>query len=178
MLGLMQDRPLLISAILEHAARHHPASKIVSARADGSLARHTWPQVAARAAQLAHALAARGVGQGERIATLAWNDHRHLEAYYGISSMGAVLHTVNPRLFPDQIAFILADAQDTHLLVDPTLLPVLEGLADRLPPSLRARMAEQGVSVQTGDAAMLRDLLARETESWGRLIREAGIKPD
>ena len=79
-------------------------------------------------AKLAHALAARGVAQGERIATLAWNEHRHLEAYYGISSMGAVLHTVNPRLFPDQIAFILKDAQDTHLLVDPTLLPVLDAI--------------------------------------------------
>ena len=146
MFGLMQDRPLLISSILEHAARNHPASKIVSARPDGSLARHTWPEIAGRAAQLAHALAARGVRQGERIATLAWNEHRHLEAYYGISCMGAVLHTVNPRLFPGQIAFILADAQDTHLLVDPTLLPVLEGLADRLPPSLRAVvvMGEEG----------------------------------
>ena len=91
-----------------------------------------------RRAAIAHALAARGVERGERIATLAWNDHRHLEAYYGVSCMGAVLHTVNPRLFPDQIAFILADAQDTHLFVDPTLLPVVEGLADRLPPSLRA----------------------------------------
>jgi fatty-acyl-CoA synthase len=164
MLGLMQDRPLLISAILEHAARHHPASKIVSARADGSLARHTWPQVAARAAQLAHALAARGVGQGERIATLAWNDHRHLEAYYGISSMGAVLHTVNPRLFPDQIAFILADAQDTHLLVDPTLLPVLEGLADRLPPSLRA-VVVMGEEAQLPAASKLAgrvEMLAQE----------------
>ena len=138
MQGLMQDRPLLISSILEHAARNHPGSRIVSARPDGTLARHTWPEVAARAARLAHALAKRGVGQGERIATLAWNEHRHLEAYYGVSSMGAVLHTVNPRLFPDQIAFILADAEDTHLLVDPTLLPVVEGLADRLPPSLRA----------------------------------------
>ncbi|MBX6745917.1 MAG: AMP-binding protein, partial [Acetobacteraceae bacterium] len=112
MQGLMQDRPLLISAILEHAARNHPASKVVSARPDGTLAHHTWPEIAARAAQLAHALTGRGVRQGERIATLAWNEHRHLEAYYGISSMGAVLHTVNPRLFPDQIAFILADAQD------------------------------------------------------------------
>jgi 3-(methylthio)propionyl---CoA ligase len=138
MQGLMQDRPLLISSILEHAARNHPGSRIVSARPDGTLARHTWPEVAARAARLAHALAKRGVGQGERIATLAWNEHRHLEAYYGVSSMGAVLHTVNPRLFPDQIAYILADAEDTHLLVDPTLLPVVEGLADRLPPSLRA----------------------------------------
>ena len=138
MLGLMQDRPLLISSLLEHAARNHPKSKIVSARADGSLARHTWPEIAGRAAQLAHALAARGVQQGERIGTLAWNEHRHLEAYYGISSMGAVLHTLNPRLFPDQLVFILADAGDTHLLVDPTLWPVVEGIADRLPPALRA----------------------------------------
>ena len=146
MLGLMQDRPLLISSLLEHAARNHPKSKIVSARPDGTLVRHTWPEIAARAAQLAHALAARGVAQGERIATLAWNEHRHLEAYYGISSMGAVLHTVNPRLFPDQLAFILADAQDTHLLVDPTLWPVVESLAERLPPSLRAVivMGEEG----------------------------------
>ena len=137
MLGLMQDRPLLISAILEHAARNHGGAKIVSARADGSLVRHSWPEVAARAAQLAHALAARGVRQGERIATLAWNDHRHLEIYYGVSSMGAVMHTVNPRLFPDQIAFILKDAEDTHLFVDPTLVKGAEALADKLPPSLK-----------------------------------------
>jgi fatty-acyl-CoA synthase len=138
MLGLMQDRPLLISAILEHAARNHPGAKIVSARPDGSLVRHTWPAVAARAAQLAHALKARGVAEGERIATLAWNEHRHLEVYYGVSSMGAVLHTVNPRLFPDQIGFILKDAADTHLFIDPTLLPAAAGFADKLPPSLRA----------------------------------------
>ncbi|NOG72779.1 long-chain-fatty-acid--CoA ligase [Roseicella sp. DB1501] len=137
MLGLMQDRPLLISAILEHAARNHGGAKIVSARADGSLVRHSWPEVAARAAQLAHALAARGVRQGERIATLAWNDHRHLEIYYGVSSMGAVMHTMNPRLFPDQIAFILKDAEDTHLFVDPTLVKGAEALADKLPPSLK-----------------------------------------
>ena len=76
MLGLMQDRPLLISSILEHAARNHAGAKIVSARPDGSLVRHTWPEIAARAAQLAHALTARGVQRGERIATLAWNGHR------------------------------------------------------------------------------------------------------
>ncbi|MDB5372302.1 MAG: AMP-binding enzyme family protein [Belnapia sp.] len=138
MLGLMQDRPLLISSLLDHAARNHTGAKIVSARPDGSLVRHTWPEIAARAAQLAHALTARGVQRGERIATLAWNEHHHLEAYYGISAMGAVLHTVNPRLFPNQIAYILADAEDTHLLVDPTLLAGAEALADQLPPSLRA----------------------------------------
>jgi len=165
MQGLMQDRPLLISAILEHAARNHPAAKIVSARPDGSLVRHSWPEIAARAAQLAHALARRGVQQGERIATLAWNEHRHLEAYYGISSMGAVLHTVNPRLFSDQIAFILSDAQDTHLLVDPTLLPVVEKLADKLPSSLRAVIV-MGEESQIPAESALRgkvELLAQET---------------
>ncbi|RYI99673.1 MAG: fatty-acid--CoA ligase [Acetobacteraceae bacterium] len=134
----MQDRPLLISSLLDHAARNHAGAKIVSARPDGSLVRHTWPEIAARAAQLAHALTARGVQRGERIATLAWNEHHHLEAYYGISAMGAVLHTVNARLFPGQIAYILADAADTHLLVDPTLLAGAAALADQLPPSLRA----------------------------------------
>jgi len=138
MLGLMQDRPLLISSILEHAARNHRASTIVSVNADGSRARTSWPQVAARAAQLAHALRRRGVAEGERIATLAWNGHHHLEIYYGVSAMGAVMHTVNPRLFPGQILYILKDAADTHLFVDPSILPLVEQLADQLPDGLRA----------------------------------------
>ncbi len=136
--GLMMDQPLLISSILTHAARNHGGAKIVSVRPDGSRVRHTWPQIATRAAQLAHALAARGVAQGERIATLAWNEHRHLEIYYGVSSMGAVMHTINPRLFADQLVFILEDAADTHLFVDPTLMPAVEAIAERLPATLKA----------------------------------------
>ncbi len=173
MLGLMQDRPLLISALLEHAARNHRASRIVSARPDGSLVRHGWADIAARAAQLAHALSARGVQQGERIATLAWNDHRHLEAYYGISSMGAVLHTVNPRLFPDQLAYILADAQDTHLFVDPTIWPVVEALADKLPASLRAVIV-MGEATQIPAETKLKgkvELLAQEALIAGQPTR-------
>jgi 3-(methylthio)propionyl---CoA ligase len=135
--GLMMERPLLISSILKHAAENHPGAKIVSVRPDGSRARHGWPQIAARAAQLAHALKARGVQNGERIATLAWNEHRHLEIYYGVSSMGAVMHTVNPRLFADQLIFILNDAADTHLFVDPTLMAGAEALADRWPARLK-----------------------------------------
>ena len=137
MLGLMQDRPLLISSVLDHAARYHRASKIVSVNADGSRVRTSWPEVAQRAAQLAHALARRGVGAGERIATLAWNNRHHLELYYGVSGMGAVLHTVNPRLFPGQILFILRDAADTHLFVDPSILPLVESMTDELPPALK-----------------------------------------
>src|SRR3954452_9182294 len=171
MLGLIQDRPLLISAVLEHAARNHGGAKIVSTRADGSLARHTWPQLAARAAQLAHALTARGAQQGERIATLAWNEHRHLEVYYGVSSMGAVMHTVNPRLFPDQIAFILKDAADTHLFVDSTLMAGAEALADRLPDTLRT-IVVMGTEADIPKDCPLRDrfeVLAQESLIEGQL---------
>jgi len=174
MLGLMQDRPLLISDILQHAARNHRAAKIVSVRADGMVVRQTWPEVAARAAQLAHALAARGVQEGERLATLAWNGHHHLEAYYGISSMGAVLHTVNPRLFPDQIGFILADAADTHLFVDPSLLAGVVAMAERLPASLRAIIVMGSAADIPADCPLAarfellaqEDLIAGQPESY------------
>ncbi len=162
--GLMMDRPLLISDILKHAAANHGGAKIVSVRPDGSRVRHTWPQIATRAAQLAHALAKRGVQQGERIATLAWNEHRHLEIYYGVSCMGAVMHTVNPRLFADQLVFILTDAADTHLFIDPTLLPALEAVADRLPPTLKAVvvMGEAGSVPKEGKLVGKVELLSQE----------------
>ncbi|MDB5414419.1 MAG: AMP-binding enzyme family protein [Rubritepida sp.] len=138
MLGLMQEHPLLVSSILRHAARHHRGAKIVSADAEGVVSRSTWPDVEQGAAKLAQALIRRGVKPGERIATLGWNSREHLELYYAVSGMGAVLHTVNPRLFPDQIVHILEDAGDTHLFVDPAVLPALMAVAGRLPKSLRA----------------------------------------
>lgn len=137
MLGRMQHEPLQIGALLDHAARLHREARVVTQRRDGSTVTHSYPEIAARTARLAHALAARGVAQGERLATLAWNDHRHLELYYGVSGIGAVCHTVNPRLFPDQIAYILADAGDTHLFLDPVALPILAGIGDRLPAALK-----------------------------------------
>jgi fatty-acyl-CoA synthase len=137
MLGLMQEAPLCVSDLIEHAARRHAGATITSVRTDGSSVRHGWPDIGRRAAQLANVLVARGVAAGERIATLAWNEHRHLEIYYGVSGIGAVCHTINPRLFPDQIAFIMRDASDTHLLVDAGFLPLVEGIADRLAGSLR-----------------------------------------
>jgi len=136
MLGLMQEHPLLVSSILRHAARHHRGSKIVSVDGSGEVSRSSYPAVAARAAQLAHALVRLGVRPGQRVATLGWNTLPHLEVYFAASGMGAVLHTVNPRLFPDQISFILNDAADVVLFVDGGLLPVLAALADRLPASL------------------------------------------
>jgi len=137
MLGLMQEHPLLVSSILAHAARHHRGSKLVSVDAQGAVTRSTYPAMAARAAQLAHALGRLGVKRGERVATLGWNSGPHMEVYYAASGMGAVLHTVNPRLFADQIAYIMQDAADVALFVDAALLPGLLALADRLPESLR-----------------------------------------
>ena len=138
MRGLMQEHPLLVSSILRHAAKHHRGAKVVSVDAEGVASRSSWPEVAQGAAKLAQALTRLGVKPGDRIATLGWNSREHLELYYAVSGMGAVLHTVNPRLFPDQIAYILEDAADTHLFVDPAVLPALMGVADRLPKSLRA----------------------------------------
>ena len=136
--GLMQEHPLLVSSILAHAAKHHRGAKIVAATPDGARERTDWPGIEHAAKRIAQALARRGVQQGERIATLGWNCQHHLALYYAASGMGAVLHTVNPRLFADQIAYILKDAADTHLFVDSSVLPALEAVGERLPPSLRA----------------------------------------
>jgi acyl-CoA synthetase (AMP-forming)/AMP-acid ligase II len=138
MLGLMQEHQLLVSSILRHAARHHQGAKIVSVDPEGGVTRGTWPEVEHGARRLAHALARLGVKRGDRVATMSWNSRAHLEVYYAVSGMGAVLHTVNPRLFADQIAYILADAEDVVLFVDPSVLPAVQAVADRLPASLRA----------------------------------------
>ena len=129
--GQMMDQPLLISGILEFAARHYGDSQIVSRRVEGDLHRYTYRDCARRARQLANALATLGVGMGERVATLAWNGYRHLELYYGVSGSGAVLHTINPRLHPDQIAYIVNHADDRILFFDLTFLPAIEAMARR-----------------------------------------------
>lgn len=127
--GQMMDQPLLISGILEFAARHYGATEIVSRRVEGDLHRYTYRDCARRARQLANALAALGIGMGERIATLAWNGYRHLELYYGVSGSGAVLHTINPRLHPEQVAYIVNHAEDRVLFFDLTFLPAIEAMA-------------------------------------------------
>ena len=127
--GQMMDQPLLISGILEFAARHYGDTEIVSRRVEGDLHRYTYRDCARRARQLANALGALGIGMGERIATLAWNGYRHLELYYGVSGSGAVLHTINPRLHPDQIAYIVNHADNRVLFFDLTFLPAIEAMA-------------------------------------------------
>jgi fatty-acyl-CoA synthase len=132
MLGLMMHRPLLVSSLIEHADRHHGHTPIVSRNADGTIYRGTWSSTHTRCRKLANALQALGVTTGDRVGTLGWNHHRHLEAYYAISGMGAICHTINPRLFPEQIAGIIQHAEDKILLVDPMFLPLVESLASQL----------------------------------------------
>jgi fatty-acyl-CoA synthase len=132
MRGLMMDVPLMISSIITHAGRFHGDTEVVARTVDGSIHRSSYREIAARAAQLAHALRALGIEPGERIATLAWNTHRHIELYYGIAGIGAVCHTINPRLHPDQIAYIVAHAEDRYVFLDTTFLPLVESLAERL----------------------------------------------
>jgi acyl-CoA synthetase (AMP-forming)/AMP-acid ligase II len=127
--GQMMDAPLLVSGIIEFAARHYGDGEIVSRRVEGDLHRYTWRDAAARARQLANALDSLGIGMGDRVATLAWNGYRHLELYYGVSGAGAVLHTINPRLHPEQIAYIVNHAEDQVLFFDLTFLPIVAALA-------------------------------------------------
>jgi 3-(methylthio)propionyl---CoA ligase len=131
--GLMQDRPLLISTLIEHANSFHPRVEIVSRTVEGPIHRCTYGDIYRRSKQAAKALAALGVEPGDRVATLAWNTHRHMELYFAVSGMGAVLHTINPRLFPDQIQYIANHAEDRILFFDLTFLPLLEKLAPALP---------------------------------------------
>ena len=128
MFGLMQDRPLLIQQLIEHAALNHGDTEIVSRTLEGGIHRYTYADAHRRARKVAEALLALGIEAGDRIGTLAWNGYRHFELYYGISGMGAVCHTINPRLFPEQIAYIVNHAEDQLLFVDLNLLSLVEKL--------------------------------------------------
>ena len=133
MLGLMQEQPLLISDLIEHAARHHGEVEIVSRRVEGDIHRSNYRQAAVRSRQMAQALDALGLEQGERVASLAWNGYRHFELYFGVSGSGRVLHTINPRLLPQQIAWIVNHAQDQVLCFDLTFWPIVQTIAAQCP---------------------------------------------
>jgi acyl-CoA synthetase (AMP-forming)/AMP-acid ligase II len=120
MQGLMQAHPLMISSMLEHARRYHPDTEIVSKTCEQTIVRSNYRTLSHRAKQMAQTLLAMGVKPGDRVATLAWNTHRHLELYFAVSGIGAVLHTVNPRLFPEQIEYILNHAESGVLFFDIT----------------------------------------------------------
>jgi len=133
MRGLMMDTPLMISSIIEYARRFHGDGEIVSRTVEGPIHRCTYRDAAARSAQLAHALRALGVRPGDRVATIAWNGYRHFELYYGVSGIGAVCHTINPRLHPAQIAYIVNHADDGYVFLDLTFVPLVEAVAQHLP---------------------------------------------
>jgi 3-(methylthio)propionyl---CoA ligase len=127
--GLMMRDPLLISSLITHADRHHGDTEIVSRRVEGDLHRTTWRELHRRSRQLANALGGLGLSMGDRVATLAWNGYRHLELYFAVSGSGAVLHTINPRLHAEQIAWIVNHAEDRVLCFDLTFLPLVEAIA-------------------------------------------------
>jgi 3-(methylthio)propionyl---CoA ligase len=133
MLGLMQNQPLLISSLIDFAERHHGDAEIVSRRVEGDIHRYTWRGVATRARQVANALDGMNLLFSDRVATLAWNGYRHLEIYFGVSGSGRVLHTINPRLHPDQIAWIANHAEDQVLCFDTTFLPLVQAVHARCP---------------------------------------------
>lgn len=132
MKGLMQDWPLVISSILDHAAREHPQQEIVTNAVEGTIRRCHYRDLHSRARKVAKALLSAGIKPGDRIATMAWNTDRHMEVWYGITGVGAIYHTLNPRLFAEQIEYIVNHAEDRIIFVDATFLPVLEPIRDKL----------------------------------------------
>ncbi|MFZ6756350.1 3-(methylthio)propionyl-CoA ligase [Undibacterium sp. Ji50W] len=133
LMGQMMSKPMLISSLIEHADRYFGKNEIVSRRVEGDIHRYNYTECHKRAKKLANAFAGMGVKMGDRIATLAWNGYRHLEAYYAVSGSGAVLHTINPRLHPEQIAYIANHAEDQYLLFDMTFLPIVQAIAGHCP---------------------------------------------
>ncbi|MEJ0019938.1 MAG: long-chain-fatty-acid--CoA ligase [Acetobacteraceae bacterium] len=138
MLGLMQHQPLLVSSLLTHAARHHGAAEIVSVIGPGEVRHSTWAETERRARRLVRVLQSLGVQAQDRVGTLAWNDHRHLEVYYAASGMQAICHTINPRLAPDDIAYIINHAEDRVLFIDPGFAALVGGIAGAIRGSVRA----------------------------------------
>ena len=155
--GLMMDTPLLITGIMQFADRNFPSAEVVSVTFDDPRHRCTYGDVFRRARQLANALEAAGVRPGDRVATLAWNDYRHVELYFAVSCMGAVLHTVNPRLFPEQLEYIINHAEDKLLFIDPTLLPALGPLEGKIPTVEKLVVMTRAASLPAAVAGKLED---------------------
>ena len=164
MLGMMMDRPLLVSWLIEHAAKCHADREVITRTVEGHIDRSSYGEVAERARRLALALLALGVRPGDRVATLAWNTRRHVEIYYAVSGLGAICHTINPRLHANDVAWILNDAEDIVLFTDSTFLPLLEAALPQV-SSVRhvVLMADADAVPASGplaDAHAYEDLLA------------------
>ena len=133
MIGNMMFQPLLISSLIEHAAQYHVDTAIISKNTDGSITETTWGQISKNSKRFANVLQAFGLTVSDRVATIAWNNHRHLETWYGISGSGLVCHTINPRLFPEQHKYIVNDANDKVLIFDKTFLNLVLSIKDSIP---------------------------------------------
>ena len=167
--GDMMDRPLLLSSLIDFAAQYHGEREIVSRLPDGSIHRYTYAQSLRRTKQLANALRRLGVAEGEPVGTLAWNTFRHFEIYFAVAGMGAVVHTINPRLFADQIVYIVNHARDGVLFVDPPFVPLVEQLAARFEHVRHyVVMSDSAAMPQTSLPNVLcyEDLIAGESESF------------
>ncbi|MGO1118805.1 3-(methylthio)propionyl-CoA ligase [Rhodovibrionaceae bacterium A322] len=138
MLGLMQDRPLMISSLLTHAAKHHSDAEIITRTTEGSIHRYSYADAEKRARRLVRVLQKLGIEDGDRVGTLAWNNYRHFELYYAVSGMGSVVHTINPRLFPEQLTYIINHAEDKIIFVDNTFAPLIAALAPAIAGNVKA----------------------------------------
>jgi acyl-CoA synthetase (AMP-forming)/AMP-acid ligase II len=167
--GLMMDRPLSIASIIDYAAEVHPRGEIVSQTIEGGLHRYTYADAHRRIAQAAQALLDMGIGPGDRVATLAMNGYRHFELYYAISGIGAVCHTINPRLAPDQLAYIVNHASDRILFFDTPFAPLIAKMRPHFPASLRYAALtdrEHAPQIEGVEVGVYDDLLARRTETF------------
>jgi fatty-acyl-CoA synthase len=138
MFGLMQQQPLMISAVLKHAARHHGSAEVVSKTVEGDIHRTTWAELARRARRLVRVLQGLGIKESDRVGTLAWNGYRHVEIYYAAPGMGAICHTINPRLHPDDITYIINHAGDSVLFAETSFVPLLAAIAPQITGTVRA----------------------------------------
>ena len=173
MLGQMMQQPLLISSLITHAERHHAEQVVVSRRVEGDIHRCTYKQVASRSRRVANALAALGVKGGDRVATLAWNGYRHMELYFGVSGSGAVLHTLNPRLHPDQIVYIADHAEDQVMFFDMTFLPLILAAVGRTKTiqhwvalTDRAHMPAADIAAKIPGLLCYEELIAAQSEQY------------
>ena len=170
MLGLQMDAPLMISGLIEHAAAYHGDTEIVARTIEGGIHRYDYAQAHARIKKLAKALLKLGVGSGDRVGSLAWNTHRHFEMFYGVSGFGAVLHTVNPRLFAEQIVYIINHAEDAIFFVDAATLPIVELIYMRLTTvKTYVMMTERALmpaSSAVGKLLCYEDLIEAETDEF------------
>jgi Acyl-CoA synthetases (AMP-forming)/AMP-acid ligases II len=149
MLGNMMFKPLLISSMIEHAGRYHADSLVISKNTDSTITKTTWGDVHKNSKRFANVLASLGLNLGDRVATIAWNNHRHLESWYAISGSGYVCHTINPRLFPEQLIFIINDAADRVMLFDKTFLPLIKAVKPLL------KSVEHFICLDAPDAAIV-----------------------